>query len=122
MRFHYFADNREAEAGTFFLFTRSAPEPFENVLPIGRRNPLSAISNIDTAISGDLHNHFGANRRMHDSILDKVPQGILKRVSVRLDFDRLLASDENYLFLLSNRPWSHCRNGGRRHFIEINDT
>ena len=122
MRFHYFADNREPETGTFFLFTSSAPEPFENVLPIGRWNTLSAISNIDTAIWANLHNHFGADWRMHDSILDKVPQSILKRVSVRLDFGRLPTSHKNNLFLLSNRPWSHRCDDGGRDFIEINDT
>src|SRR6516164_6155671 len=82
MREHDFADDGEAEAGAFLLFTRAAPEPLENVLAILWRHAAAAIGHFDAAGTIDRHVHFRSRRRVSDRVLDQVPEGIFERMNV----------------------------------------
>src|SRR5262249_55005490 len=120
MRSHGFADDGEAQACSLLLFARPAPEPFENVLAILRRNPPAAISHINPASAINGHSYLASGRRMNDCILNQISESIFKRVSVSFHFHWLLGSDKRNCSLLRDGPGRHHGHNRGGDLVDIN--
>src|SRR4029450_10879497 len=117
--FHDLGHDGEAQPRTMSGRRLATPEALEDPLAILWRHAWTAIADLDAAVRSRAHNALAAGWPLCDGLLHEIANGIVDRVSVAPDHDRLLGTREGQRPRLRQRPRCHVANDLARHVVEV---